>query len=390
MLNATQQAEAQHLAQSGLDHLEIANILRVAPLEILKTAYRNAISVRRADRVKPETNLKVRRDKIAGLAQMGKTVPEIAREVGCGRQTVRSTLRLMGLPIIHGNAGAPAVGLRNEVRAQTMASMFRQGVTLQKIGEQFGVTRERVRQILKTLGMTGEHGGASASSSVKKTSNAAAIKATRDARCFAKWGVPHADMKAGRADGTLGAYCRQKNSARHRGIEWDITFAQWLAVWRQSGRLELRGRGKGHYVMSRIKDDGGYRMGNVHIQLSTVNNSEGIKKCRSHKAANTGVWRLYPGSTRAWIAKVGRVLVGRYPTEAEAAAARKTYLRANPQAGSKGGSARGRGYSPVRNRRGKIKGYRAYLAGRHLGFYKTEALAAAARAAALLPIPEAA
>lgn len=37
----------------------------------------------------------------------------------------------------------------------------------------------------------------------------------------------------------------QRNAANHRKIEWEMTFAQWMTIWLDSGKWEQRGLGIG-------------------------------------------------------------------------------------------------------------------------------------------------
>ena len=72
-----------------------------------------------------------------------------------------------------------------------------------------------------------------------------------------------------------GKYTDHQNNAARRGIEFNLSFAEWLLIWEESGKFEQRGRGAGTYCMSRIGDIGPYELGNVFIQLNKVNTSEG-------------------------------------------------------------------------------------------------------------------
>jgi hypothetical protein len=57
----------------------------------------------------------------------------------------------------------------------------------------------------------------------------------------------------------------QKSRAAKRGIEFLLSFEEWLKVWEDSGRLGDRGKRKHQYCMSRNGDVGPYAVGNVSI-----------------------------------------------------------------------------------------------------------------------------
>ena len=71
----------------------------------------------------------------------------------------------------------------------------------------------------------------------------------------------------------IGAFRRQRQNAKDRGIGWELKFWEWWTIWSESGKWNERGRGDG-YVMSRNGDAGPYAKGNVFIQLARYNNSE--------------------------------------------------------------------------------------------------------------------
>jgi hypothetical protein len=73
-----------------------------------------------------------------------------------------------------------------------------------------------------------------------------------------------------------------RNNARHRNIAFLLTFDQWLAIWRRSGKLHLRGRSGDQYVMARKSDRGPYAIGNVKIITNAENTGEG----QTHKKYN--------------------------------------------------------------------------------------------------------
>jgi hypothetical protein len=63
----------------------------------------------------------------------------------------------------------------------------------------------------------------------------------------------------------------QRTKAKHRGIEFNLTFEEWWDIWQKSGKWEERGCRKGQYVMSRKNDIGPYEVENVFIQTCTQN-----------------------------------------------------------------------------------------------------------------------
>lgn len=72
----------------------------------------------------------------------------------------------------------------------------------------------------------------------------------------------------------------QKSKAKHRGIDFNLTFEEWWSIWEQSGKWNERGIRKGQYVMSRIADQGGYTLDNVMIQTVGDNNREAFRTHR--------------------------------------------------------------------------------------------------------------
>jgi transposase len=311
--------EAFALAEQGMTAHEIARAVGVCAQTVKAWARRNGVTLAQHVRTKhPAT------ERALAFALGGMHVAEIARQIGVSHLTVDRMLARND--VTPGSCkGLAAVSPQNVARREKMVSMYRQGLTLKKIGLHFGVTRERVRQVLKTAGVTGVDGGRTK----VKASKQQAVQAKRDARAMARWGLAYAEMKARRADRTLYAFVQQRNSAAARGIGWSLTFSQWFAVWLESGKLEHRGRGKGRYVMSRLQDSGGYEVGNVHIQLSTENNADAVPGWVGKTKANRGVHYLYPGLQTPWAVKVCKKQIGLYQTEEEAVAARLAYVAAN-------------------------------------------------------------
>lgn len=78
------------------------------------------------------------------------------------------------------------------------------------------------------------------------------------------------------------AFETHRRNARRRSIAFDLTFEQWLYIWLESGHLKERGVKRSNYVMSRIRDEGGYSWGNVEIIRTEENlRQEQVVKKRS-------------------------------------------------------------------------------------------------------------
>ena len=60
-------------------------------------------------------------------------------------------------------------------------------------------------------------------------------------------------------------YNKQKAMAKHRGIDFQLTYEEWLDIWIKSGKADLRGCKAGCYNMGRHNDVGPYALGNVSI-----------------------------------------------------------------------------------------------------------------------------
>lgn len=164
-------------------------------------------------------------------------------------------------------------GVEDPSRLASMATMYRSGYTLQQIGDQFKITRERVRQLLtKYHGISAKDGGGHARGERNRVDRGV----RKEAKCLEKWGCSTAQYRSIRGKISL-AFGRQKSNARTRKIEWKITLWQWWTIWQASGHWEHRGRGYG-YCMCRRGDEGPYSPGNVFIATCAQNSSEGNKK----------------------------------------------------------------------------------------------------------------
>jgi hypothetical protein len=120
-------------------------------------------------------------------------------------------------------------------------------------------------------------------------------------------------------------HCQEKQRYDRNGnlIEMRLSFEEWCAVWRESGKWELRGTTKGSYCMSRKNDIGHYEIGNVFIQLHSENSRQGM------------LGRQLAAATKAKIKNKSKYIWADVNRRAEARSKQQQYmerLRANPEA----------------------------------------------------------
>lgn len=174
--------------------------------------------------------------------------------------------------------------LSKTTRNDEIERRYKGGETLESIGMDYGVTRQRIEQILKKRGVTSKNGGLvirhllDADEKVRQEKE---VTERRDRKCFEKHGCTYEQFKEANKGFELYdrhrpicAFRRQRQSAKQRNIEWRLTFWQWWSIWKDSGKWAERGRGVGKYCMSRIGDSGPYSVENVAIITNEQNQSD--------------------------------------------------------------------------------------------------------------------
>ena len=165
-------------------------------------------------------------------------------------------------------------------RAEKMKYDFTHGKSMSEISKEHGLSRERVRQILKKYGMTRHDGGKSVMTLIAKAHHPKPpdrfmpiYGCTKEEAILANKGAPLAER------GTAAQrYVQQRrNAIFSRHIGWELTLLQWVNIWAESGHWKERGRGKG-YCMTRIGDTGPYSVDNVEIKTVGENFSESFYK----------------------------------------------------------------------------------------------------------------
>ncbi len=175
-------------------------------------------------------------------------------------------------------------------RNYAMSCEYKQGKTLEQIGQEYGISRERVRQIISKDGLTAADGGKAMRAFARKSAkHREKDPSWFDTSALKIYGVTSDELKelnGGMGRSVQGSpaqrYMSQRNNANKRGIGWELTFREWLAVWQESGHFHERGRGQG-YCMTRIGDTGPYAVGNVEIKTVGQNFSESYYKHPWHE-----------------------------------------------------------------------------------------------------------
>ena len=171
-----------------------------------------------------------------------------------------------------------------EKRTKKMVSKYRAGRTLQEIGDDYGLTRERIRQLISDVGISAKDGGRA----VRHKKRLADIAAELDKRYIKKYGCTRSQYRwllnyergPKKPRGVVGAFSTQKHTASFRGIAWKLKLWDWWQIWEKSGRWKQRGRGQG-FCMARRKDEGAYEIGNVYITSAIENCSDAPRKKKS-------------------------------------------------------------------------------------------------------------
>jgi hypothetical protein len=177
-------------------------------------------------------------------------------------------------------------------REETMCTMYREGRTLQEIGDRFGITRERVRQLIRPLGVTRADGGIHIAAVENQRRREVRASASREARSMSTYGCSYAEAKRlnyGMAFSDVGspafAYMRDRCNHTRRGKTFELTFPQWSDLFEAAGGVFNRGRFAEGLVLSLRDKRGNFVMGNVRVITLSENTRETRLQERQRNAA---------------------------------------------------------------------------------------------------------
>lgn len=216
------------------------------------------------------------RAQVVEMLVNGESIDKVVEFSRFGRAYIGLIARKAGMTVKHVYVGQyKSDGVRRpkslspeqQERAIKMEVLYRDGQTLEQIGAIFGVSKERVRQLISTRGVTRKDGG----KSKQKQSRMVLAVEKKEARCLAQYGCSLKQREEIAASRMMSGYSRQRTNAIIRGVEWKITPWEWWCIWRDSGHAKERGRLRDNYVMARLGDAGAYEVGNVEIITASQN-----------------------------------------------------------------------------------------------------------------------
>ena len=300
-------------ALEGRTRSEAAEALGICEAYVIKLAKDNGISI-----AKNPSPTSAHIGVLRSLAASGFTMHEAAVEADLSYAYVAKLARDEDIRFLRSG-----LVLQPTDRERQMAALYKSGKTLQEIGDQFGLSRERVRQLItKWYGIRATDGGQHKLAENKR----AKFEAKRNARSLKKWGCNFEQyIELREMQRPTRAYASQRRNAIRRGIGWDFNLWQWWSIWQQSGKWSQRGRGQG-YVMCRKGDSGPYSIDNVFIAPARINSSD---QARKKNGLPIGVRKnkRYAGYTAFRMINGKKYRLGSHPTPELAYAA---YLAAGP------------------------------------------------------------
>lgn len=252
-------------SMEGCTRAEAARALNICEAYVARLAKINGIRIAE----NPSPSAAVIED-IKSLAASGFTMPESATELSISYQYLSILARKHSIKFVHA-----AAMLQPNQRERQMAALYRSGKTLNEVGQQYGITRERVRQLLtKFYGIRAPNGGQHKLSEERRIK----FEAKRNAISLKRWGcnfdqyVLLRNMKK-----PTRAFNAQRQNAAKRNIGWELNLWEWWSIWQQCGKWSQRGRGQG-YMMCRKGDLGPYAIDNVFIATGCENSSNQARK----------------------------------------------------------------------------------------------------------------
>lgn len=173
-----------------------------------------------------------------------------------------------------------------EKKAKTMARMARKGRTLQEIGDLYGISRERVRQLIGDLVPREKRGIAITAKENRKRRNQEKCENTtrwRTKSCREIFGCTLEEYKkingglAPRSRIILKYVRKRQNVLNNLDDKWDLSLVDYYELWEKSGKRRSIGKTKDKYCLTRKDLTKGFTKDNCIITTKTKSSQAGIK-----------------------------------------------------------------------------------------------------------------
>jgi hypothetical protein len=164
----------------------------------------------------------------------------------------------------------------NTERNEYLAGQYRKGRTLEELGREVGVSRERVRQIVAKYGAKSSEGGAAKRAKERRER----IRSERDQRYLKKYGLTRQEYVEAREAGYQKAWAEQKRNAQRRNIGWELSLKDFSEAW--EGKFHLRGKRRDALVMTRIDLNQPFTKDNVKIVTLAESARQNINRMRNN------------------------------------------------------------------------------------------------------------
>lgn len=180
------------------------------------------------------------RSEIEKRIAAGMTRIQVADDMGISYQTVCRHTRDLGRVGPQGRRKGMKVKKTHEqiesenARAIDMLARYQRGETLDKIGQSYGVTRERVRQIVKkNFGITGKDGGIRVAAQAKRQKEWEKF----NARWEHKLGGPYREWFSLPNHIRLKYSAHKRNARKIHNTTWHIKPLEWWGLFKAAGAV---------------------------------------------------------------------------------------------------------------------------------------------------------
>ena len=225
-------------------------------------------------------------------AMLGASYPTISTLVRCGHLTPSLVIgkNYLFTPEVVAAIKLPEPKYKT-CNDEDLARLYRAGKTLSEIGTQHNLTRERVRQRLKRVGISKHEGGASIKKKSLDVIRAVARKEQTERTSMRQWNLSVDDMAKVRASLTKSEalkLCAQYKqilfNAHRRKIPFLISFSDYVTLMKP----HVTEYGRGGVVLHRIDPDIGYENRNVVVLTHSESSILGKREQKISDLHNRG------------------------------------------------------------------------------------------------------